>query len=170
MGASKGSEIDDTIIDNAQSYITNLYAYYNKTPAPTWTACDEGSKLTIASLNELDTNLYFSIEGVSSRDKVLIMNSLEEIFTKVEDQRYILVNKKFRVSTYYNVPSVFSVNKEVAEVFYKNWSRYMGHTELVYTKSQKGRRILLEARSNSFDYTKDGNIFSKKKKALDEWS
>lgn len=127
-------------------------------------------KVSIKILDkELDTNLYFSIDGVSSRDKVLIMNSLEEIFSKVEDQRYILVNKKLKVSTYYSVPSVFSTNKEVAEIFYKNWSKYMGHTELVYTKSPKGRRILLEARSNSFDYTKNGNIFSKKKKEISEW-
>ena len=116
-----------------------------------------------------DTKLYFVIENVASRDKVLIMNSLEEIFSKIEDQRYILVNKGFRISTYYSVPSVFSVNKELANVFYNNWSKYVGNSELVYTKSEKGRRILLEARRNSFDYTNDKEIFRKKKKALSDW-
>lgn len=117
----------------------------------------------------IDTKIYFSISNVSSREKVLIMNSLEEIFSKIEDQRYILVNKGFRISTYYSVPSVFSVNKELANVFYNNWSKYVGNSELVYTKSEKGRRILLEARRNSFDYTNDKEIFKKKKKALSDW-
>ena len=116
-----------------------------------------------------DTKLYFVIENVASRDKVLIINSLEEIFSKIEDQRYILVNKKFRISTYYSVPSVLSVNKELASIFHKNWTKYVGNSELVYTKAAKGRRILLEARSNSFDYTSDEEIFSKKKKAISEW-
>lgn len=61
LGASKGSEIDDTIIDNAQSYIENLYAYYNcaqlEIPEFTWTTYNKGSKLTKASLDELNTNL-----------------------------------------------------------------------------------------------------------------
>lgn len=119
--------------------------------------------------NELDTNLYFSISNVSSREKVLIMNSLEEIFSKIEDQRYILVNKKFRISTYYSVPSVLSVNKELASIFHKNWSKYLGNSELVYTKAANGRRILLEARRNSFDYSSVDKIFKKKKKAISEW-
>lgn len=116
-----------------------------------------------------DNKLHFIIDGVTSRDKVLIINSLEEIFSKIEDQRYILVNKKLRISTYYSVPSVLSVNKELASIFHKNWTKYVGNSELVYTKAAKGRRILLEARSNSFDYTSDEEIFSKKKKAISEW-
>ena len=116
-----------------------------------------------------DNKLHFIIDGVTSRDKVLIINSLEEIFSKIEYQRYILVNKKLRISTYYSVPSVLSVNKELASIFHKNWTKYVGNSELVYTKAAKGRRILLEARSNSFDYTSDEEIFRKKKKAISEW-
>jgi hypothetical protein len=116
-----------------------------------------------------DTKLYFVIENVTSRDNVLILNSLEEIFSKVEDQRYILVNKKIIISTYYNVPSVLSVNKELATIFHKNWTKYVGNSELVYTKATKGRRILLEARSNSFNYTSDEEIFYKKKKSVSDW-
>jgi hypothetical protein len=116
-----------------------------------------------------DNKLHFIIDGVTSRDKVLIINSLEEIFSKIEDQRYILVNKKLRISTYYSVPSVLSVNKELATIFHKNWTKYVGNSELVYTKATKGRRILLEARSNSFNYTSDEEIFYKKKKSVSDW-
>lgn len=118
---------------------------------------------------ENDHKLYFNIDNVTSRDKVLIMNSLEEIFSKIEDQRYILVNKKLRISTYYSVPSILSTNKELATMFHKNWTKYVGNSNLVYTKSVKGRSILLEARRNSFDYTNEDEVFSKKKKAISEW-
>lgn len=119
--------------------------------------------------NKEDNKLHFIIDGVNSRDKVLIINSLEEIFSKIEDQRYILVNKKFKISTYYSVPSVLSVNKELATIFHKNWTKYVGNSNLVYTKNSTGREILLKARKNSFTITDDEEIFGKKKKAISDW-
>ena len=72
------------------------------------------------------------------------------------------------MSTYYNVPSVFSVNKEYANIFYQNWCKYIGKSKLVYTKSRKGRNILLKARIKTFDYTNDYELFFIKKK-LSDW-
>ncbi len=115
-----------------------------------------------------DPRLRFSIENVTAREKVLIINALEEIFSKVENQRYILVNKKIIVSTYYNVPEIMSTNKKLAELFHKYWTKYVGVSTLVYTKSIKGRKVLLEARTNSFDYSNENDLFEKKKK-LSSW-
>lgn len=116
-----------------------------------------------------DYVLQFMVDGVTSRDRVLIMTSLEEIFSKVENQRYILINKKLVNSTYYSVPKVLSVNKELATLFHKNWNIYIGNSKLVYTKSGSGREILLKARKNSFRITNEDEIFKKKKKAISEW-
>ena len=116
-----------------------------------------------------DYVLQFMIDGVTSRDRVLIMTSLEEIFSKVENQRYILINKKLVNSTYYSVPKVLSVNKELATLFHKNWNIYIGNSKLVYTKNGSGREILLKARKNSFRITNEDEIFKKKKKAISDW-
>lgn len=116
-----------------------------------------------------DYVLQFMVDGVTSRDRVLIMTSLEEIFSKVENQRYILINKKLVNSTYYSVPKVLSVNKELATLFHKNWNIYIGNSKLVYTKSGSGREILLKARKNSFRITNEEEIFKKKKKAISDW-
>ena len=116
-----------------------------------------------------DYVLQFMVDGVTSRDRVLIMTSLEEIFSKVENQRYILINKKLVNSTYYSVPKVLSVNKELATLFHKNWNIYIGNSKLVYTKSGSGREILLKARKNSFRITNEDEIFKKKKKAISDW-
>lgn len=116
-----------------------------------------------------DYVLQFMVDGVTSRDRVLIMTSLEEIFSKVENQRYILINKKLVNSTYYSVPKVLSVNKELATLFHKNWNIYIGNSKLVYTKSGSGRELLLKARKNSFRITNEDEIFKKKKKAISDW-
>lgn len=116
-----------------------------------------------------DYVLQFMVDGVTSRDRVLIMTSLEEIFSKVENQRYILINKKLVNSTYYSVPKVLSVNKELATLFHKNWNIYIGNSKLVYTKTGPGREILIKARKNSFRITNEDEIFKKKKKAISDW-
>lgn len=56
ISPTSGTKIDDSLIDNAQSYITNLAAYYGKT-APSWTAQNAESKLTAASISDLNTKL-----------------------------------------------------------------------------------------------------------------
>lgn len=47
LSVNAGDQIDDTIMDRAQSYITNLAAYY-KDDAPSWTACNAGTKLNVS--------------------------------------------------------------------------------------------------------------------------
>ena len=56
LGATEGALIDDVYIDNAQSYITNLAAYYGNT-APSWTTCNAGTKLNASQISELNTRL-----------------------------------------------------------------------------------------------------------------
>jgi hypothetical protein len=40
-------------------------------------------------------------------------------------------------------------NKDLAEYFRKMWSRHIGPTELVYTRTPEGRCFLLKARTHS---------------------
>jgi hypothetical protein len=56
ISPSSETKIDDSLIDNAQNYITNLAAYYGNT-APSWTAENAENKLTAASISDLNTKL-----------------------------------------------------------------------------------------------------------------
>ena len=56
LSVNAGDQIDDTIMDRAQSYITNLAAYYGD-DAPSWTACDVGTKLNASQINDLNNKL-----------------------------------------------------------------------------------------------------------------
>lgn len=61
-----------------------------------------------------------------------------------------------------------SNNKLLAQKFYNNWLKYIGDGKLIYTRSIEGRKILLEARKNTFNYM---NIdkFIEKKKPVSGW-
>jgi len=118
--------------------------------------------------NKENPKLHFIVNNVTSHERTIIINCLEEIFSRVENQRYILINKKFKISTYYNVPNVLSVNRRYADIFYQNWCKYIGKSKLIYTKSLKGRNILLKARIKTFNYTNIDELFFVKKK-LSDW-
>ncbi|MBN2132195.1 MAG: hypothetical protein JW741_22030, partial [Sedimentisphaerales bacterium] len=50
---------------------------------------------------------------------------------------------------YHAVPAILGKNKELAEHFARMWGRFVGPVELVYTRSEQGRRLLLQARAHS---------------------
>ena len=121
-----------------------------------------------SSENSTNTKITISLSGVTTHENNIILESLEEVFDDVENQRYKIVNEEKNDLKYFNVPSLLATNKELADRFHLNWGRYIGRAELFYTKSGEGRKMLLKARKNSFDYTKSEK-FIKKKKPISDW-
>lgn len=115
-----------------------------------------------------DIFIELAIDGVTTHENNIIISSIKEVFSEIENQRYILINDKKKVSTYYNVPGTLSSNKAMAEIFQNNWNKYVAVSKLVYTKSVEGRKVLLEARKNTFNYTSEEKFFEKKK-TLSKW-
>lgn len=94
-----------------------------------------------------------SLEGGTTYEKCLFLDSMQEILGPIGNPRYIMIRKTPLLSwirkDYHVVPQVLGRNKEFAEYFRKMWAKYVGSTELVYTRSIKGRRILLKARGSA---------------------
>lgn len=89
------------------------------------------------------------LTGVTLQESNLFADSIEEIFSKTINQRYIisrLTNNLKEIKDYYNVPTVLSSKKEYAEVFSKYWKQKIGEHDLIYTRTAEGRRMLLKAR------------------------
>ena len=105
------------------------------------------------------------IEGATLQESNLFISCLNQVFTKVESQRYILSTKKTNITRYYNVPNIFSNNKENAQRFANIWMRKIGNVELIYTKSAEGRKELLKAR---MQYLSKGEKISRRQK-LSDW-
>ena len=61
------------------------------------------------------------------------------------------IPKRNNLTRYYNIPKIFSNNKENAQSFADLWSKAIGKVELIYTKSAEGRKELLKARMQNMN-------------------
>lgn len=88
------------------------------------------------------------LSGGSGRDKALFAQCVNDFFDAVDNQRYLLVSsKRFRgLNGFYVVPECFSKRKEDAQLFAKCMKPYIGAYDVVYTRNEKGRAILLEGK------------------------
>lgn len=92
------------------------------------------------------------ITGATLKESTLFSNSLEEVFSKTNNQRYIISRESKhlkRLDDYHNVPTVLSTKKEYATIFSKYWRQKIGEHELIYTRTADGRKLLLKARMNN---------------------
>ena len=113
------------------------------------------TKIKIVVRKDNKKNVTCAITGCTLKESNLFADCLEEVFTKTENQRYIiakLTNNLKEINQYYNVPEVLSIKKEYAEIFSKYWGQKIGEHDLIYTKTADGRRKLLKARMKNISY------------------
>ena len=108
--------------------------------------------------------VFAYLKGGSMRDKELFAQTVGEFFAPVDNQRYLLVAQKAPAgqSKYFVVPSLFEKRKEDAQLFQNAVAPHIGNYQLVYTRNEAGRKILLEARLKSLA-NKNDRIITKKK-------
>ena len=111
--------------------------------------------------------IFAYLKGGSMRDKELFSQTLGEFFAPVDNQRYLLVAKKAPAgqSKYFVVPSLFEKRKEEAQLFLDAVAPQLGDYQLVYTRNEAGRKILLEAQLKSLANKNDRLITKKKVKS-----
>ena len=105
------------------------------------------------------------ISGGTLQESEIFTTSLGEIFSKFENQRYIISTKTTNITKYFNVPKIFSVNKETAEFFVNIWKTKIGNVQLIYTRNPQGRKELLKARMQNLD--KKNKVIKRQK--LSDW-
>ena len=111
--------------------------------------------------------IFAYLKGGSMRDKELFSQTLGEFFAPVDNQRYLLVAKKAPAgqSKYFVVPSLFEKRKEEAQLFLDAIAPQLGDYQLIYTRNEAGRKVLLEARLKSLANKNDRLITKKKVKS-----
>lgn len=115
-----------------------------------------------------DGSLEVLLDYASPEDAKVFIDSFREVFDPVVDQRYLIERSDQRLPTVWlmpfwlllrrfvrrhthppalhPVPTVLSVRKELAEAYAGHWERFVGGGELVYTRREPGRSLLIEAR------------------------
>lgn len=107
------------------------------------------------------------LAGGSGRDKSLFAQCVKELFGKIENQRYLLVKERGHRGEdgFYCVPECFAKRKEDAERFLQCMEPFKGEYQLVYTRSEAGRKVLLEGRVKALANKEDRS--SSHKRATD---
>ena len=124
---------------------------------------DDQSRVQVEE--DKDNYMVFAyLKGGNMRDKELFAQTVGEFFAPVDNQRYLLKADKVRQgqSPYYVVPSLFDKRKEDAQKFLDFLTPTIGRYHLIYTRTEAGRKILLEARIQALS-NKNDRILTKKK-------
>lgn len=102
----------------------------------------------------------------SGKDKQLFVQCIKQMMGEVDNQRYLLVNRGNRngLDGFYCVPDCFAANRNDAEMFTKCIKSVVDRYDLVYTRNETGRKILLEGRRKSFANRQERCVSRKKVK------
>lgn len=102
----------------------------------------------------LDGRKDVILTGVSRAAERQVMKAVAEILGPVQNPRYLMVRRSLlgvrRRLDYHAVPAALGTRKETAERFAELWIARIGSSDLVFTRSAEGRRLLLQARASSF--------------------
>lgn len=123
-------------------------------------------RLNVASM--ADGSFYISLSGCTFYESALFSDCLNEILSPIDNPRYLILREGRFLGTfredYHAVPMKFSVKKELAQLFYKSWQKNVCLSELIYTRTEDGRKRLLKAKMKAFSST-----FNDEVKRLDRW-
>ncbi len=113
---------------------------------------DLSSLKIVAEANEKGA-VYCHLEGESTYEKSVFINSLIEIIGPINNPRYVIIRKSkmffLKQKDYHTIPEIISKNKKPAEEFAHQWRKYVGDCELVFTRNYEGRKLLLKSRVKS---------------------
>jgi hypothetical protein len=120
---------------------------------------------------ETDAHAYHvMLDYASPEDATTFIQAYEEIFEPVVDQRYLIMRTEDRLPNlplrilwipfrswvrsagmyppaYHPVPKILASRKERVEAFARYWQKYVGGGQIVFTRSETGRAVLLAARA-----------------------
>ena len=101
-------------------------------------------------LSNGDQSIY--LVSSSGKDKQMFAQCINQMMGEVDNQRYLLVNRTNRngLDGFYCVPDCFAANREDAELFARCIRSVVKKYDLVYTRNEAGRKILLEGRKKAW--------------------
>ncbi len=113
-----------------------------------------------AKIKELKTDIddygaiYCHLGGGTTYEKSAFIEALQEIISAPNNPRYVIVRKNIFLNLvlqedYHAVSEDLGRRKERAHFFQKQWNRFVGQSDLIYTRTIEGRKLLLKSRMHS---------------------
>lgn len=118
---------------------------------------DDNPKIKVRVLRSKDNkSLAVSLTDGTEREKKVFIKAINEMFSPIDEPRYVIIGLTKLFGSYkrnytnsFSCPSVIGVNKENAEILKQNLKSPAGNFELVFTKSENGRKVLNECKKLS---------------------
>lgn len=122
--------------------------------------------------NLTGTQILCALGGATEHEKTEFAAAMSELLSPIDNPRYVLIKKYGKLLTYtcsYPCPSVIGGKKENVEIFGRELGHVAGGFELVYTRSESGRKTLLKCRKKSYLNVNE-LLTSKKKVSAYKWN
>ena len=108
-------------------------------------------KIKLETERQLNGVFACYITGATTNESTVFISTLEEIISPVDNPKYLLDNsswlkRKWKLRTFFVVPTLFSKRKKEAQRFHFYWRKYVGRASLIYTRTRSGRQQLVKAR------------------------
>jgi superfamily II DNA or RNA helicase len=118
-----------------------------------------------------DEILKCALVDGTTYEKTIFARSIEELLTSIDNPRYLLI-KQYRILFFklndfgqsYACPSIIASKKENVEIFEEHLHNQAGRFSIQFTRSEKGRKVLLKCRRKS--YINRNEVFVKGKKII----
>lgn len=111
---------------------------------------------------------YVALSEGSFIERSLFADCLNEVLAPIERPRYLITRvvrrKRGNGIDYHAVPAVLGIRAERAEAFLRAWHKHVAKAELIHTRGEDGREVLLKARSRSF-----ANAYERAARRMDRW-
>jgi superfamily II DNA or RNA helicase len=125
-------------------------------------------RLRVQTVCSSDKSYYLCLSGGTYYESSLFADGLAELLGPIDSPRYLVIREGtflgFKRDDYHAVPARLAVKKELAELFYRSWARYVGPSDLIYTRSEAGRAELVHAKARAFTAA-----FKEETRRLDRW-
>ena len=92
--------------------------------------------------------------------------AITEMLSPIDNPKYLLIMKRKALLNYeqsYSCPTIIGQRKELVELFADNLKGRVGDFEIVYTRNDEGRKLLLKCRKRSF-LTQNEKFLKRKKR------
>jgi superfamily II DNA or RNA helicase len=112
------------------------------------------SRLAVVASIDGHGAVHCHLKGGNTFEKSTFINALQEILAPVDNPRYVIIRKNgfmlfIRQKDYHAVPESLGQNKSLAEYFKAQWERCVGACNLIFTRTIRGRKLLIKSRMES---------------------
>lgn len=109
-----------------------------------------------------------SLKGATIYEKSIFLDAVGEVLDPIKNPRY-LIERRSRWAgilrkDYHAVPKLIGRKKPHAEHFAKMWKKRVGASKLIFTRTGKGREMLLHAREHSMS-----RAFQRRSERISSW-